>query len=446
LRQLIRVLISHFVGFLIDVVNVFRSKETLKQLLNIPLYSNALYLLVSRVLDPVMGFVFWAIAARLYSSMDIGLASAVIAAGSLLAMIANLGLGFGLIRFLPGSGKKANSLINSCFSLSGMVSVVAAIVFLAGLSLWSPALLFIRESPVYLVAFFIFVATFTLSQHVDQTFMIGRRGSFILIRGIIFNLFRLSLLVVMAAMLPSRGIFGSWTISLAVALLVVVIFFLPRSQPGYRPSFTINKKVLSEIMHFSFANYLSLVLGSAPGFVLPLLVVNLLGAEFNAYFYISWAVGNVLSIISYATSTSLFVEGSYDEATLRANAWRSLKMVGLLVIPALVLVLALADKVLLIFGGSYAENGTTLLRIVAISSIPFSVNVTYLATKRVEKKLKVLVVLPAIIMVITLILAYFLLPVMGISGAGIAWLAGHTVITLGILGVWLKNMTRNVDD
>jgi O-antigen/teichoic acid export membrane protein len=168
------------------------------------------------------------------------------------------------------------------------------------------------------------------------------------------------------------------------------------------------------------------------------MVVNLLGAELNAYFYIAWAIGGVLSVIPIAASTSLFAEGSYEQERLGINIWRSLKMILLLLAPAVMLILAFADKLLLLFGTAYAENATTLVRILAIGSLPLAVNIVYLAIKRVEKRLKVIVSLTAFVAVVTLGLTYLLLPHMGINGAGIAWLISQLVIALVIITNWLK--------
>ena len=155
-----------------------------------------------------------------------------------------------------------------------------------------------------------------------------------------------------------------------------------------------------------------------------------MGREPTAYFYIAWSIGSASAMISGAVSTSLFAEGSHDEERLGLNIWRSLRLILLTVVPAVILILAIAPQLLLLFGGSYSESGASLLRIVAISALPWSINLVYLAKLRVEKKLKVIVGFTAFIAVLTLGLAYLLLPRMGINGAGIAWLATHGIIAL----------------
>jgi O-antigen/teichoic acid export membrane protein len=138
-------------------------------------------------------------------------------------------------------------------------------------------------------------------------------------------------------------------------------------------------------------------------------------------------------MVAGAVSTSLLAEGSHDEERLGLNIWRSLRLIFLTIVPAVVLILTIAPQLLLLFGGSYSESGASLLRIVAISALPWSINLVYLAKLRVEKKLKVIIGFTAFIAVLTLGLAYFLLPRMGINGAGIAWLITHGIIALVIV-------------
>ena len=432
-----KMLYSHLNKFVTDVIRTVTSRDEVKRLLKASFYSNALYFLIAKASDPIFGFVFWAIAARFYTSTDVGLASAAVSGVLMLAMIANLGLGYGLIRFLPNHNKDANSLINTFSNLNVLASLVVALIFLGGLGLWSPALLFVRETPGYFIAFVLFTIATALSQLIDNAYIARRRTNLLLARSMISGLIKLPLVIVLARQSWGFGIFNSWAVSCLIALFFGIILFLPRAQPGYRVSLTINKRLLNETLRFSLGNYFSMLFWSIPSLVFPLIIVNLLGPELNAYFYISWAIGSVLGMVSAATSISLFAEGSYAEATLQTNIWRSLKMVLLILVPALVIILVFADNILLIFGTQYAENGTGLLRILAVSSLPLAVNSTYLAVQRVAKNLTVIVGLSAFVMVVALGLTYLLLPHMGISGVGIAWLASHTVTALFILVRWL---------
>ena len=108
-------------------------------------------------------------------------------------------------------------------------------------------------------------------------------------------------------------------------------------------------------------------------------------------------------------------------------------MAAVLLLPAVILALVLADKLLLLFGDTYSTSATALLRIMALASIPTAVNTIFMAIKRVRKDLKVLIGLTVFIAVMTLGLGFVLIPRMGIEGAGISWLVGQTAASLVVL-------------
>jgi len=425
LLHVIKSLGGHARGFFAEIVTTATSKGKLKQLLGISLYRNAFYLIITHLAVPLAGFVFWIIAARFYAAEDVGLASATISAMLLLTALSTLGLDFGLVRFLPHSGQSANRMLNSSLTITGLASIILCGIFLAGTSIWSPALLFLRQNPLYLAAFVVFTGAMTLSIIVGSVFVAQRRAGFTLARALIACMLRLPLPILLAAFFHSFGIFASWGISVAVSLVIGVLFFLPRVQPGYRLFPAISRNTVTEVMRFSLANYIANLFWLLPGYILPLMVLNMLGAEPNAYFYIAWSVGNVMTVVPLAISTSLFAEGSYDEQRLVTNTWRSLKLTFLIVVPAVIVIAIIADKLLLLFGSAYSESGTMLLRIAVLSTFPIAVNYIYMSLKRVQKKLAVLIELSVFIAVATLGLSYLFLPWIGINGVGLAWLGSQ---------------------
>jgi O-antigen/teichoic acid export membrane protein len=353
----------------------------------------------------------------------------------------SLGFGYGLIRFLKSSEKPAR-LINSIFTIVALVSVSVALIFVLGLGLWSPKLVFIRENAIYFAVFVLAVSAGSMSGLTDQAFVAGRRAGFILSRNMIFNLIRLVLIIALASFLHSFGIFASWGVAVLVSLLVGVLLFLPRFQPGYRPAPVFDRKLVGGMFRFSFANYVSDVFGSAPGFILPILVVNRLSAESNAYFYIAWMMGSILTMIPSAVSTSLFAEGSHDEGMMKQHVLRSIKMTMLILTPAVILLLALADKFLWLFKPEYAQNAATLMRLLAVSSIPVSINSIYYGIKRVERKLAPVIILVTLSAALTIGLSYALMARFGINGIGIAWLVSQCCVTVVIAGDWLRGRRR----
>ena len=412
-------------------------KDKIRGLLRISLYRNAGYLMLTSGTNSLAGFIFWAVAARLYPTEGVGLAAAAISAMGLLALLSTLGMDYGLIRFLPGAHDKGNSIINSCLTLSGLVSLALAVIFLAGINLWSPALLRIQQNPVFFISFILFSVASVFRIFAERTFVARRRSGFTLTQGLVFSLLRFIPLVALAPLFDVFGIFASWGIGLGLAVLISVPFLIPRIQPGYRPKPVIDKTSIGSMMHFSFANYAANIFWAIPILCLPLMVVNLLGAEANAYFYVGWALGYLLVNIPVTVSLSLFAEGSNSEEQLGRNIGRSLKLF-LLMVPVIAVVFLAGDKVLALFGDAYAEHATTLLWVLAVSSIPAGLNHTYFTVKRVQKRMRDVIGLSAFIAVITMILSYVLVPRMGIIGAGVGWLIPQVIVAIIVTPTLLR--------
>lgn len=424
---------------LVGAFKSLTSKEGLKSLYGVSLYRNAIYLMVNSGVGAILGFVFWIVVARLYSTSDVGLGSALLSAVGLLSFIGTLGLGFGIIRYLPGFDNKTR-LLNSSFTLAGLAAIAIALIFLAGLPFWSPKLMFIRESSIFFAAFVIFIAAATLSQIVTYAFIAFRRAGFTLAYSIIGGVLKLALAAGLASVFKVFGIFASWGVAVAVSLVVCLFVFLPQVLPRYYPIPSLQRQASNELMHFSLANYISAALWSLPAWILPLTVLNILGAEANAYFYISWAMAGLPLAISSGTSFSLFAEGSYMKEKLSENLKRSLKLLALLLIPAIVILVLLGDKLLLLFGREYSLEGAKLLWLLAPAALPASINLLYLGVARVEKKLKTIILVTGATAFGTLVLSYFLLPHLGILGAGVGWLASQTVVALAIAPRLMKRL------
>ena len=425
--------IRYFASILSEVVRTITSVQKLRQILRSPLHSNSLYLMLNSGVNAGLGFIFWMVAARLYPTEDVGLGSALISAATLLAFIASLGLGHGLIRFLPGAGEQRQGMINSSLTLVTLASLVVCVIFLGGLPLWSPAFLGVRENPVFVVAFIGFVIAWGLYSIMANIFVSFRRAGFTLANGIIYNISRMACVAALALLLGFFGIFASWGIAGIVALVVSFVWFLPRVLPKYRPGATLQRQVGNEMLHFSFANYVSNNLWYAPQLILPIMIVNLLGATDNAYFYMAWMVAGLLLAIPLATSTSLFAEGSHQTEYVGRDSLRSLKLTMLLLLPAMVIMLVLGDKILLLFGREYSTDGARLLWLLVPSALPVSINLLYLSVARVQKRLKDIVLVTGCVAVGTLAISYFLLPQMGIWGAGVGWLATQSLVALALL-------------
>ena len=93
------------------------------------LVRNALFLLLSSGTMGIFGFVFWLLAAHLYSSASVGRAATVISAVTVISYISDLGLNITLVRILPTS-RDADAEINTALLLTGALAMVVATCYL----------------------------------------------------------------------------------------------------------------------------------------------------------------------------------------------------------------------------------------------------------------------------------------------------------------------------
>ena len=120
-------------------------KKIYKNIIGDSLYRNSSYLIASNILSTALGFIFWALATRVFSTQDVGLGSTLISSTDLVVAFALLGLNMGLVRYLPASDRK-NDKINSVFVITSITSLIASLIFVLGLRYISPELVIIHDS------------------------------------------------------------------------------------------------------------------------------------------------------------------------------------------------------------------------------------------------------------------------------------------------------------
>jgi O-antigen/teichoic acid export membrane protein len=408
--------------------------NSLRGLVNSRLSTNSLFLMINSVVMAGLGFVFWALAARIYSAEDVGLSSALISAATLLAFAGSLGLDYAVIRFLPDNNENRSSLINLALTIAVVATTLISLIYVAGIPWWSPNFLFMRNNPIYILAFVTFsVAWVTVSQ-MNATFIGFRRAEFVLTQNSINSILKLGIVIILGLFVSNYfNIFAAWGLAAFCTLLISTIFLLPRLFPGYRYKANLKKQMTKDMVRFSVSNYLSNGLWSLPQWVLPLIIVNTLGTTKNAYYSIAYLISGILFAVPSATSTSLFAEGSSEIIHLNGNLIRSLKLTLAILVPGIILLVTIGGKILLLFGREYSVEGLRLLWLFALSSLPMSVNYLYLSVARIQKRLKSILLISSSIAVSIFTLSFILMPHLGILGIGFGWLASHSVVALIII-------------
>jgi len=226
--------------------------------------------------------------------------------------------------------------------------------------------------------------------------------------------------------LGALGIYVSFGLA-PVLTFIAGIFLTTRIFP-YKLIPVVKREIINDIFHFSLGNYLARIFEGLPNFVLPIMVVNLLGAERNAYFYIAWQISMLLLTVPQFTSMSLLAEGSYNRGELGRNMKKAAKFIFLLLGAAIIGIFLIGKYILRIFGEDYARNSFELLLILVLGSIPFAFNALYASVKRIQKEIKPVILVYGGIAIITLVASYLLMQSIGLVGIGIAWVIGNGVV------------------
>ncbi len=399
------------------------------------LYRNAIYLMLTSVAGSGLGFFFYVFVSNLYGSPDIGFAVALFSTTSFVATLALLGFNVSLIRYLPESEDQAD-LLNTSLTLVGIASLLLGVGFLLVIAVAGLDLSFVLETPWYPAAILVGVLASGLGPVLDSAAIALRRSEVQTWRTVIMGVIKIPVAVVIAITLGKAlgigrfGVFAAFVAAMGGSVLLEGVWLLPGILRGYRPRIRTQFGRLRPMMRFSQGNYAAGVAGAAGMGLLPLLILETLGAAESSqvtYFYVASAVASLLSVISGSTFTSFFAEASYTNANRHRDERRALLLTLGLLAPAIVVFWVFAYYVLLIFGfgfsaqsSAYADAGTMPLRIMTLAAIPAVANNLLMTRVRVRRRTLPLIVGASLSTAVVLVLGYVLLRTDGITGLSVA--------------------------
>ena len=400
----------------------------------VPLYANALVLMGNTGLSAGLGFIFWALAARLYPPDQVGLASATISAAVFIATLAQLGLPTALIRFSPDAGADRRVLTSTVVLIVTVAGALVAAIFSAGMDVWAPTFEDLATPPL-VAAGVIALAGTTAAFSILIFVAVGVRDARpALAGGVTQGIVKSGLILVFAVVASRQGfpLVIAWIIGTTTAIVVQVWMLRARLAPR------VNLRLLrlGSFLRYSAGNYAGDLAWTAPSLLFPLLVLSQLGAEANAYFYVAWAVASLLIGIPFAVASSLLAEGSHERGETAEHFRRALGLTLVLVLPAIGACLLGAPLLLGLFGAPYAANGVDTLRLLALGALPMSVNLLHLSVARVDRALFRILAISAATGAGSLLLGAILAPAQGSVGIAVAYLVAHTVVAVALTAEW----------
>lgn len=383
---------------------------------------NAYILISDGISNTFLGFIYWLIAARLFEASDIGIANSAISAIILVVSLSVQGFGVGIIRLLPQYPDKENQVINSCLTLSLILLSLILSIFYLFLPFWSKSLNSFIDGKI--MFFVLFSFSYLYTQLLDCVFISTRKTQNLLIKNLQLNVIKLLLLLGFIHQ-ESNGMYYSWGISIVIICIIETLIVRKRVNNSYKPALFFDRKLGREVLGYSMKNHVADVVSSIPSMILPIMIAELINVKMVAYFTIPWMIVNSLMIIERSTSQSLFAEISDDISLLSFKVAKSIKFLLYQLFPLLFMILLLGKYILGIYGEEYSSNGYSLLVILTISLIPYSLNVTYFVILRAKKELSTLQLYSFFLTTSILVLSYFMAIRWSLIGIGIAWLAAQ---------------------
>jgi O-antigen/teichoic acid export membrane protein len=408
-----------------------------------PQHRDGLALVLSSGLTSGLGLLFWILAARLYDSATVGVNSAVLSAMTLLGTAAQLNLGNALLRFVPVAGRQVRALVVGCYAVAIATAIIAGAVFALGASWWAPEL-HAAVGGSELLTFFT-VCTPVWAMFVLQDYLLPaiKRATLVPLENLVFSVLKIVFLGGAAALGMASGLAVSWVAATGVIVLIVTIYLLrvlPRATEA-----DVDAEVdadpapaavtVRDVASFVRADYAGTVFLLAAVFGLPLVVLARLGPEAAAVYGITWQIAYALYLVVNGMGQSLVAHVAADPDRLKSACRSMIFKAMALLVPAVLVIAAGAYPLLSLFGSHYADEGSLLLALLALSAIPNVVTWSTVWSARVRRDGRVLFGLPAAITTAVIAGSWYLMPVMGVVGTGVAWLGAQSVAAAGVLVV-----------
>jgi O-antigen/teichoic acid export membrane protein len=400
------------------------SRLLIRKPLTDPLYRSSFFIVLTSISSAAIGFFFWILAARLYSSEELGISVALISLITFPIVVSRFGMDQSLIRFLPKGDK--NRIISTSLIVPTAMATLFGLMVLIGIDFFAPSVHIVHE---YALEYLTFLAATSLLGTAGQAFIAMRKSEYYFLQSLIVN--SRILLIFPLVFLGSIGVFSAVGISSILGFLISMVVLSKLGIRLTRP----DRAYLRSSLNYSLGNFVSALFMTTPYAIIPLLILGMLGAEQTAYYYIAYNFAVIIMIVPGAFGTSILVEGSHGES-LRLSTIKSLRATFLFLVPMAAVILIFGEHILGIIGGDYTA-GFEVLRLMVLSTFFSTVNGFYFSIKQVQKRIGTIILLSALNFALLLGFSYSLIG-LGLVGIGYAYLSSSAIVAVAI-GILAKH-------
>jgi O-antigen/teichoic acid export membrane protein len=321
-----------------------------------------------------------------------------------------------------------------------MAAVLSA-VYVQVVPHYTHELAFVGENVVFALAFTAICVLGAIDQFSNAVFVAFRRPEFnVVTDGLIQSFFKL----ISPFLLAGAGAFGivlSTGVGYAMAAAAsLVLMKRALSMRWARPR---QGAAFRQLGRFSTSAYVAQVLNLAPMQLLPMIVLRSLGPVQAAAFFMAFQIANLVYLIGFAVSQTMYSELSHNGENVMPLIVKSARLLVTLLVPAVLVLFVFGGRVLHMIGADYAEHGVEVLRILLVGA--FAVGVSAMANSLLKAlaRMKLLIVANATSCLVILGAAQIVAP------RGLDWVAGAWIVgtlcaaTIGLTPLiharWRKN-------
>jgi O-antigen/teichoic acid export membrane protein len=392
---------------------------------------NAVALMFSTIATSVLGMVFWTVAARFAPPDALGKASALTAAVTLLAGLAQLNLASVMPRFLPVAGRATGKFITRGYLGAALVGLVLSV----GYALSGLGRDFLPRTPVQIALFAASVMLLAILIVQDGVLAALRKATWVPVVKAGFAAAKVGLLPLFVAWGLSDGLFLAWSAPVVVAVGAVTVLLFARVVPRHVRA-TADRAALPgrrDLASFLSGQYAGSIVFNVVYGVPPVLVATVLGDQASAFFAIPWLIATSVTGLLANIGMSLVAEVSGDEGQLRTHLRRAARLSVLVAGGGGAVLVAAAPLALLAFGPAYATQGTMTLRLLGFG-LPFAgIVFLYTALNAIDRRVWRSVLAQAAVAVVFLGGGLLTMGRYGTAGMAVAFDVAEALVAVVVL-------------
>lgn len=397
-----------------------------------PLATTALSLVTNTVTTSALGVLFWTVASRMYSPAELGEDAALISAMMLLSVVSQLNLSLGIPRLLPQVSRRRLAVAGA-YGVTAAVGVVVTGAFVVVAPAVSDGFAFLEQEPMVAAVLVAAVVLWNVFALQDAVLASSPWAPVLPVENGVFGILKIVLIAWAAGTPTGHGIFLGWVIAMVAMVIPVnaLIFsrvLAPSTLPVEPDESVLPIRRRSLVARYVAGDYGAALLSQGYSFFLPLLVVAVMGRTANGYFYVAFLIAGAVAAMGQALSTALVVHGSHDEKSVCELARRSMERCVKFLVPAVGLLFLMAPVLLRPFGDDFVDNGTAVLRLLLIGTVPQAAVTVYLGVERVRGRPQRLLVVEAATALLATAGAVAGMKLFGINGVGWAWIVAQSAV------------------